>query len=384
MSVNYALLYLEINLIAVVMTAIILVKTSGISRMTAQKYFARAVYSEMFFCISDTLFVMYLRGIFSPNSFWILFWKTLYVASMTLMCFFWFLYFERLQDTEVTASRKNILIASIPLDIMLLFLIVNPFIKILFYTDSQGVYQRGTVFVSHYILAYLYVLAAFFHVIWNMLREKDPLVKKNLFTLMLFPIAPAVAGIVQLLIPQLPVSGVTMSFATLIMYLNSTEQMISIDPLTRLNNRKQFMNHLEQRMANHSENVRLYLMMADIDKFKIINDTYGHVEGDRAIQIAAQALRNVCTESPLRVYVARFGGDEFILLAEAENELEIGLFKRQIRQAIEEAAKLTEKPYKLALSIGVAAEAESSNIRDLITLADERLYQDKRRDRNVV
>ena len=77
MSVNYALLYLEINLIAVVMTAIILVKTSGISRMTAQKYFARAVYSEMFFCISDTLFVMYLRGIFSPNSFWILFWKTL-------------------------------------------------------------------------------------------------------------------------------------------------------------------------------------------------------------------------------------------------------------------------------------------------------------------
>ena len=384
MSVNYALLYLEINLIAVVMTAIILVKTSGISRMTAQKYFARAVYSEMFFCISDTLFVMYLRGIFSPNSFWILFWKTLYVASMTLMCFFWFLYFERLQDTEVTASRKNILIASIPLDIMLLFLIVNPFIKILFYTDSQGVYQRGTVFVSHYILAYLYVLAAFFHVIWNMLREKDPLVKKNLFTLMLFPIAPAVAGIVQLLIPQLPVSGVTMSFATLIMYLNSTEQMISIDPLTRLNNRKQFMNHLEQRMANHSENVRLYLMMADIDKFKIINDTYGHVEGDRAIQIAAQAIRNVCTEYPLRVYVARFGGDEFILLAEAENELEIGLFKRQIRQAIEEAAKLTEKPYKLALSIGVAAEAESSNIRDLITLADERLYQDKRRDRNVV
>ena len=71
-------------------------------------------------------------------------------------------------------------------------------------------------------------------------------------------------------------------------------------------------------MKEHEEDGKLYLFMIDMNRFKRINDTFGHVEGDKAILMTADALREACSELHRKIVIARYGGDEFALVAELE------------------------------------------------------------------
>ena len=80
MQITYGILYLEINLVSVIITAIILIKTTGLSRMASQRHFEMAIFSEIIFFLSDTIFVMMYRAPLLPyNSFLILLMKNIYL-----------------------------------------------------------------------------------------------------------------------------------------------------------------------------------------------------------------------------------------------------------------------------------------------------------------
>ena len=97
--------------------------------------------------------------------------------------------------------------------------------------------------------------------------------RKQLIKLALFPVAPAGAGILQFLYPELPLACATLAIAALMMYLDWVDRMISVDPLTRLNNRKQLTFIYEQWLRNNEDKTPIYLLMIDADYFKEINDT---------------------------------------------------------------------------------------------------------------
>nr|WP_275689598.1 diguanylate cyclase [Collinsella aerofaciens] len=71
----------------------------------------------------------------------------------------------------------------------------------------------------------------------------------------------------------------------LLLYIICQEQLISIDPLTRLNNRNRFETYMLSLFSNVDQAEDVYLLMMDADGFKQINDRYGHVEGDHALQV---------------------------------------------------------------------------------------------------
>ena len=109
----YAVLYLEINLMAVALIGLILRKSSGLSRMVAQRNFAMAIFAEMLFFLSDTAAVMITSGLIPFSRAGLMAAKTVYFFSTTLMCFFWFVYFEYLQGSPFVQNRRSIRLSSI-------------------------------------------------------------------------------------------------------------------------------------------------------------------------------------------------------------------------------------------------------------------------------
>ncbi|MBQ9408935.1 MAG: hypothetical protein IJU28_06045 [Clostridia bacterium] len=200
----YALLYLEINLVAVFLIGIIRHRTAGLSKMVTQRNFSMAINAQTVFFLSDTFYVMMLYGLIPYSPAAAMAAKEVYFFSTTLMCFFWFIYFEHKQESPFVQNRKRVLISSVLVWIMGVLLIVNLFTGILFYVDAHGDYHRGPLLIILYLLSYLYVFVTCGRALIGLFQKQRYAQHRMLLSLALFPLAPAGAGIVQFLYPQLP------------------------------------------------------------------------------------------------------------------------------------------------------------------------------------
>ena len=384
MQAEYAILYLEINLLSLIIIAIILYKTNGLSKMVAQRNFAMSIVAEMVFFASDTLYVLVNSGVLrfgAADGIVKLMCKEIYFFSTAMMCFFWFIYFEHLRSTAFVREKKNVRIASCILWAMGISLFINLFTGFLFSVDADGTYHRGSFFILTYILSYSYVLIAYIRTICGMLDKSYTGDRNTLRLLVIFPAAPGAAGIFQFIFPRLPVACGVLAITTLLLYLNWIDQLISLDPLTGLNNRKQLGHFYDHWTKNHSEGDTINVLMIDANKFKSINDTYGHVEGDRALKNIAESLKLGCKGLPKRANIARYGGDEFAVLFEASNQDDIGHLIDSIRQQLADINERTKVPFELTVSIGSASSDGTLSLKELIDKADEAMYEEKEASR---
>ena len=135
---------------------------------------------------------------------------------------------------------------------------------------------------------------------------------------------------------------------------------------------------LSQRIANKSEN--LYLMILDVNKFKSINDTYGHNEGDYALIRIAEALKIIADK--YQCFVSRYGGDEFVIICESDLEKNIIVISQDLNKEIERINKEAGVTYSLKVSVGYAKYPNKAiTIPDFIHMADQQLYLAKQNTR---
>ena len=165
------------------------------------------------------------------------------------------------------------------------------------------------------------------------------------------------------------------------------EQLAMLDNLTGIPNRLRFAETLEQewrRCLRHA--LPLSMIVADIDHFKRINDTYGHAEGDEALRSVAQALKWAIHRPG--DFVCRYGGEEFVLLLPGADEAGASAFAEAIRQRIATTPfqTLDGQPLQLTLSLGGASHVPAtSSVSDaLFHAADRALYDAKHAGRNRV
>ena len=380
MNAEYALLYLEINIVSIALIAIILHRTTGLSKMVAQRNFAMSIVAEMVFFASDTIYVLINTGALRFGAFDSaakLTCKTIYFFATSVMCFFWFIYFEYMRDTPFVKGKRTVRIASSIVWIMAAMLIINLFSGILFYVDADGVYHRGPLFILTYLLSYIYVFIACIRTIIGILDKSSTGDRHTMILIALFPIAPGIAGILQFIWPRLPVACGVLALTTLILYLTWIDQLISLDPLTGLNNRKQLTHYYDHWVKNHTDGDIINALMIDANKFKKINDTYGHVQGDKALKNIAEALRLGCRVLPRRANIARYGGDEFAVLFESDDPKDAELLRGSIIKKLGEINERTKIPFELTVSIGCASSDGTQSLKELIDLADEEMYKVK-------
>ena len=381
MSYNtlYSILYLEINLLSIAVLVIIRWKTLGVTRMVAQRNFSMAVDSMAIFFLSDTFWVLTENGVLPYSKWVILLSKDVYFFATAAMCFFWFVFFEYLQDSPFVKSKKRLWMSTVFVWVQLTSIIVNYFTHILYYVDANNRYQRGPLFICLYLFSYVYVLFTCTKALIAIINKKYAGKRKIYIWVASFPVIPAIGGIIQFLFPRFPVVCGVLAIEVLIIYLNWTDEMISLDPLTRLNNRKQLLYNYEQWMKNNDDHLPVYLLMIDANWFKSINDTYGHIEGDAALIRIADALRASCGELKRRVNIARYGGDEFVILVKAENDKIVRDLIENVRRKLTALNEEAKAPYELTISVGVAHNDGKTSMpfKTLAEIADEELYKEK-------
>lgn len=161
------------------------------------------------------------------------------------------------------------------------------------------------------------------------------------------------------------------------------ENMARTDGLTGLLNHRTFMEKLGEKYRELERNPRPFsILLMDIDKFKGVNDKYGHPVGDIAIKAVAQVLRETARSTD---FVTRYGGEEFAVgMIETDSRGALQMAER-LRSIMEKTVvtRVFDGELKVTLSIGVACFPEDGeNKAQLVTMADEALYHAKRTGRN--
>lgn len=374
---TYLGLYELINVFCIILLlTLVLHSRVGLGMTATRRRYARAARMLMIFYASDALwYAMDCAAI--PQVRWIsMFLKTVYFLSAGAAGYCWFIYMETLSDGTVVRSRKSIFWAGSLIWVHTILAVINLFTGILFWIDPEMKYSRGPFFGLQYLVIYAYLATGGFHALYK--ANHNYVDRARYIIIATFPIIPAISAIFQLFYWRIPLNCMAFTLSVLIMYMNELGEQVSREPLTGLANRKHFMHTLEEGMEAHENDGQLYLFMLDMNRFKQINDTFGHVEGDKAILMTAEALKQACGDMHRKIVLSRYGGDEFAIVAILEDADEVGMLKDNIYAAIEDQNAKILLSYRLSISIGVAQYTpETKGIRGFIADADAQLYTEK-------
>lgn len=179
----------------------------------------------------------------------------------------------------------------------------------------------------------------------------------------------------------------TIAFILLVVFVltkyiikNKIEYGATHDLLTGLYNRNYFQDAIEREYASYRRtNQEFALLMCDIDRFKRINDTYGHVIGDRILHELGLILRSQTRSLDT---TARYGGEEFVIIMPGATREEALLYAERIRKAV--AGKRMKGRIRITISIGFCLHKKGMDAEQLIKNADTALYHAKKTGRNRV
>lgn len=171
---------------------------------------------------------------------------------------------------------------------------------------------------------------------------------------------------------------------TLQQQLEQARSQAITDPLTGLLNRRGFEMRSEQ-VLGASQQQSIAAIMLDIDHFKRVNDTYGHLFGDKVIRVLADLIKTHVGNNGI---AARLGGEEFSILLPNSNEASVQALAETIRQAMENGkinSKQKNEPLtSVTVSLGVAIRQGGEGYTSLLDRADQALYQSKQNGRNRI
>ncbi len=164
---------------------------------------------------------------------------------------------------------------------------------------------------------------------------------------------------------------------------SALQSLSLVDELTGLYNRRGFLAVTEQYLESFQRSDNgLVVLYADLDGLKGINDSLGHLEGDRALVRTAEVLKEAFRSSDI---IARLGGDEFVLLAGVGADESAESLTDRLQQKLALANAQRNRPYDLSISIGVAHydPDEACTIEELMGRADRVMYEEKRKKRTL-
>lgn len=378
MANTEGILYCTLNVFCISILVMILLRILRSSdKRVSQSMYSLFIMSSAILCTSDLIW-----GVidFSYN------WKfsdsvdfianSIYHIFTLVSSYMWYLYAESEQESRTISTKKGLIVSMIPFVTGISIIIGSYWRQWVFFINDEGVYERGDLYIVHIAICFFYILLTSLKAFIRSFYKENYLKREKYRTLASFCIFPLVAGVFQVLLIGSPMISAGVTFAALQVYMSTREQLISVDPLTKLNNRSEMVKYLDHKMKNRSANRDLYLFIMDIDFFKKINDKHGHVEGDLAITIAADALKNAVRKTSF--FISRYGGDEFVVIGETKQDFEPKEFCALVNEKLEEETRNRGKDYTLHMSIGYFKYTpEIQSISDFINAADKYLYKQK-------
>lgn len=293
-----------------------------------------------------------------------------YYSMNPIICMLWSLYADFLINRNLGHTKKLFAFMLFPISLIVFLSFLSILTGSMFYLDESNVYHRGSLFllmagISYAILAYTMIVIIFKH---------KKIEKKSFIPILVFAFPPFVGGIIQVLFYGYSLIWICMTISVLIIFMNIQNHRLNTDYLTGVFNRRQLDRYLLQQSPDNLEKIHFSGMMIDLNTFKKINDEFGHDVGDEALRMTAELLKKTFRK---RDFIARYGGDEFIILMAAENEDALPKAVERLRTNIEEFNGANTVPYTISLSIGYDYYRKDLTLPDFMKHLDDLMYQDK-------
>ncbi len=284
----------------------------------------------------------------------------------------WLMYVHAQANQENKKTKRLLLPCGILCGIHALLLIASQYTGWFYFIDASNVYHRGPLYLLSVSFMVVFLLSA----VAVIVRNRRNMEKKRYRSLLFFAVPPFLAAVLHSLVYGISIvlSGVVLS--VLIVFLNIQNRNLLTDYLTGVYNRKGFDMHLKEKIRLSAAGRAFSAILLDFDHFKSINDTFGHDMGDKALQKSAELLRGCIRSAD---FIARFGGDEFVLLLDTADRKELESVVQRINSAIEKFNRDGGHSYAIGFSVGYAVydAARQPTAEDFVKLLDQMMYQMK-------
>lgn len=370
------LLYTQINITGIIILVILLCnqkKSVGIT--IQQRLFNTIIISVVWILVLDTgMWLVDGKRFLLAREANILISMAYYFFNVFIP-FLWLLYCDCILNNSTQSLRKRMWLYFLPVLANTLMIIINLWYGFIFYVDTNNIYHRGKFFLLPVMMAFSYLLLSSYMALHKAHKTKIESEKSQLYLMASFILPPLVGGILQALFYGLSLIWVNVVISLLMIFVNIQNQQINTDSLTGLNNRLQFDKYLFFKTKSDNDRDVIALIMIDVDKFKQINDSYGHLCGDKALISVANVLKKSCKNK--NAFLSRYGGDEFTIIYETRKLTNIQKLITQIEQNVNIFNSVSKEKFSISLSIGYAVWEKNSSVDTLIAQADYNMYRIK-------
>ena len=308
--------------------------------------------------------------------------NTIYFFTIAMGTYAWYFYIA-VKTNHIKQTKKIVTPINIPIILLCVALLCNPYTNFFFSVDEQLLYHRGPGIFVTWIVEWGYVLVALGLNIKAMIREKRQYRKQEYRGYLFYALPLVLSAVCQMFFYGTTTMQLGYAGSLLLVYLNKQFYQVQRDELTGVNNKNALLN-FQDYIVGKSTPTDLKMILIDADDFKVINDKLGHMKGDQALQDIADALKLAVEEyEKNHVTIYRYGGDEFIIMGRSITDDELNQLQISIQKYLDYQNKKNDEAgekYKLSVSMGTASSLCSSmtDFEKMLRIADEEMYQAKR------
>lgn len=296
--------------------------------------------------------------------------NALLVAMGSLLAYLWVCYVDYKLFASQQRIKKRYSLIAIPAGILCLMSIMNLFVDVFFSLGPDNNYQRLPLLLLAYVVTYGYMTYG---------AVLSYYCRKRLDKYLFMPVAAFLIPIYLGSAIQLCTYGISLiwpstALGLTLLYLNLQHEESFLDPLTNLYNRNYLLHYMDHISRQNKRGTKVTGIMLDVNNFKCINDTYGHIAGDGVLQAVGRIL--ICATDKNAI-VVRYGGDEFVIIVEETQPGSGKRIKENIQRELDTYNVSGEALVPISLSMGTA-EFEKLDVYQFFQNMDRSMYEEKR------
>ncbi len=377
MDFKYMFVYAAVNVFCILTIIVVLSKLSyNMGSGREVRYFRLMSFCYMGFLLCELVWVLITGGAIDLPTRVATIFKIVSTLLIPFMVYWWFLFAETRFESRWVNKPVFKIVAFIPMALLIVAYLLSINSGMVFGFAEDGSLVPGPGIGLTGLVDNIYGIVIILHAVTLMVRGRASYRKNEYIAQIGFILICTAGGLIDAAVSNTPVMPLAIALSFTYLLVTLQESQIYNDTLTGLNNRRRADIFVYDAIGNVEADEPMYLYMFDIDGFKQINDTRGHLEGDRALQVFSQAIAKATSQ--YRGFAARWGGDEFLVALTSDDAPQPESFLTYVQEQVDETVKEAGLDYPLVASAGWA-ECTSRNKRpaDLIAAADKMLYANK-------
>jgi diguanylate cyclase (GGDEF)-like protein len=347
-----------------------------IARKGEHTWFRALVLTHMLYLVLNTLWTMNEYDLITIPRNALVALTTISVWTVTNCATSFFLFVVEKLDVHYLQNRSGKWIRQIPAFITTVLIATSPLTGLVTQLSEEGYFVHGPIYLPTVALSSLYLVYIAALALSRMLKNKTSFQRRAHGALLVSVLIIILFIVADGFFAKASILPAAIFAVILVIFVTLQQSNINSDALTGMNNRRRAEAYLSDRLTAVSGEDPLILYIGDLDSFKKINDTYGHIQGDEALIIASRALMEVAAKYD--AFAARFGGDEFLFAWRPgkDNGADPEGLMEEVNALMAEYA--AGKPFKIHMTSGfVTCTNPKIPLTTCIERADEMLYRNK-------